>query len=1451
MIPRIESSDMKKAFGLCLGASTISAVEMSGDSHGSDITRVIVRPHGGNPQQVLIEVIGELACDAAPILVTGRKFRHNTRLPSETELEATERALHFISGGRRRFDAVLSAGGETFIVYALDQKQKIVHVSSGNKCASGTGEFFLQQIKRMNLGIREAVELAGQGMPYTLSGRCSVFCKSDCTHALNKGETIPNVTAGLCRMIAGKMEELLAPIPHGSVLVVGGTAENFVVIGYLRSRLLMSNPQASLTVPQEAPYFEALGAALLAFDRGVPPPAELFRLGRSSFTFLPPMREAARLVTFREMTYGSLKPGDDCVIGLDVGSTTTKAVLLRPIDSALLASEYLRTNGNPVEASRACLRTILKKVGLSELEVSGIGVTGSGRRIAGLYCLSDGIINEIIAHAAAAAYWDPEVDTIFEIGGQDAKYTHLQNGVASDYAMNEACSAGTGSFLEESAYESLGVRTEDIAQLALLAEKPPNFSDQCAAFISSEIKNATHEGIDRNDILAGLVYSICFNYVNRVKGNRPVGAKLFMQGGVCCNKAVPLAMASILGRPVVVPPEPGLMGAFGVALALAMKMRSGLLAPKKFRLAEIVDREMLHESPFVCSGGREKCDLKCPINRVRIAGKLYPFGGACARYSDALGKEDRAESGLDLVRGHNELVFEKYAPPHPAAADAKTIGISTSFLSTRFFPLYNAFFTRLGCRVVRPSRIREEAFYRQVTSMCFPAQLAMGLFDDLLDAKPDYVFMPHIQEVHVPGGIDRKRFCETCLLVQGEPFWMSQAFKDRIDSNRFLSPTLDLSGGLAKAEPSFVETARGLGLGAIEAQRAYRAAVSVQERCEAEIKDRGRRALKDLAAHPDRFALVLFGREYNAYSPLANKGIPKKFESRGQTIIPYDVLPYEDVEIDEDHREYMHWEAGQRILRAAEIVRRTDQLFGVYVTNFLCAPDSFIISYFRRVMGSKPSLTLELDEHTADAGINTRVEAFLDIVRNYREIGPSVASAGDSFLPAEIGFEKGRPVYIDSAGERFRLQDPRVALLIPSMGKLESHAFATANERFGIKAISLPVADQEALRLGRAATTGKECLPMQVTLGSLLKYLREEKKPGDRLAVFLPKSSAYCRFGQYHVLSKQVIRERRIADVAFFSPDIHDVYTALGTRWSLLMWRAMLVGDIATDVLNALRALALDPDNACRLFHDEWNGLMDVFRGGAGRFYQRLRRMAAVLAGIPLKAPYKKAPLVELTGEIFVRRDTFSNLGMADRLARKGFVVKAAHVGELLLYNNFLLTKGHLESRFNVFGRLSFTVSKIVMSVMEGKVGRIMAASGLYKAEHTDIEDLMRHKRHIVPDCVTGEHDLVLSVMLRDGLSKYCGMVSVGPFGCMQLRFTESLAVPQTGVNSKIIALRNAGKLPVVEGFDETDRIPFLTVESDGNPYPQLLDARFENFCLQAARTAERQGKVTAHLDLT
>ena len=1429
----------KKALGICLGASTISAVEVKENGKGLEIERILIKSHEGNPKALFEEVINELDCSDTPILVTGRKFKNFVKLPSITEPEAVELALNQVSNGDK-FNAIVSAGGETFMVYRLDENHKVVDISTGNKCASGTGEFFLQQIRRMNLDVDEAIDLANKGKPYTVSGRCSVFCKSDCTHALNKGESIADVTSGLCQMIASKIIELLAKVPNKKVMIVGGTAQNTVVTDYIRKEI------SDIKIPKEAAYFEALGAAIAAFKKGEKKPEELFHSEHSHFSFLPSLKSAESLVTFNKTQYGKAVTGDRCIIGLDVGSTTTKAVIYRISDSKMLGSIYLRTNGNPVEASRNCYKSLLEKLDGTKIDIIGIGVTGSGRQIAGLYSLTDGIINEIIAHASAAIYFDPEVDTIFEIGGQDAKYTYITNSVASDYAMNEACSAGTGSFLEESAYESLGIEVKKIADLAINGDSPPNFNDQCAAFISSDIKNATHEGISRENILAGLVYSICFNYVNRVKGHRNVGKKIFMQGGVCYNKAVPLAMASVLNKPIIVPPEPGLMGAFGVSLELKKRLELGILEEKKFSLEEIIDRQVEYKEHFICNGGKEKCDLKCSISRIRIQGKLYPFGGACNRYYNIRVKKELETENLDLVNVRQQLLFGKYAPARKINPDAPVIGINKSFLTHWIFPLYYNFFSILGSKVVLPDTVQEDAFNRQSTSMCFPAQIALGLFDNLISKNPDYYFMPHVKELHVPKGNTRREFSATCIFIQGEPFYTNKSFLEYNLGDKIISPTINFSGGWENGKTEFIEVAKQLGFDTGAANAAFDKAMEMQYSFESECKEIGKKALAELHSNPDKFAIVLFGRPYNAYTIEANKGIPKKLTSRGPMVIPFDMLPYEDEPLGEDYKEYMHWELGQRILRASQILKRDDQLFGVYITNFLCAIDSLLVTYFRKIMARKPSLTLELDGHTADAGVNTRIEAYYDIIFNYLKIQNTLKEkkAGD-FKLAEVCMEKTGTYYLDSDGNKLKLTDPKVKMIFFSLHDLANHGMAAVCNKLGVRSEALPVSDSEDLQLGRGVTTCKECLPMILCVGQMLKYLKYRKNPDEKLLVFQPKAAGYCRLGQYHNYMKMLIKEREIKDVALISLANEERYAGLGPSFAFNAWQSFMVCDVMDDIRGSIWALAKNVDSAMELFNKEFDKIINVLRyGNSRKFYKQLKSTANELNKIEIKQSVKDTPHIVIMGEIYVRKDRFSNMDIAKRIAEKGFIPRVSPISEWIYYLNYKTKTGLQKPEYNsIIGWLEFYISDFTQKHVEKKIKNIFDKCKLYDKEMIDVADMIRHSDHLIPQTLDGEPGMIAGVLMRDAMTKYSGVVNIGPFGCMPVRFTEAVIGPITDVNAKKEAYERINKKLDFIQFDDKERIPFLTVEADGNPYPQLLEARFESFCLQAGRVGEKLGQ--------
>lgn len=1422
-----------KTLGICLGASTISIVEVL---ENNSERLLFFRRHEGNPKKVLLEALEVVPIETFDaIAATGRKLCNSLNLSVISEPEAAEQALEYLYTKDAGFTALVSCGAETFMAYVLDKEGKISTALTGSKCASGTGEFFLQQIRRMNIGIEQALALAKGNLPFKVSGRCSVFCKSDCTHALNHGEPIGNVVAGLCEMISAKIIEILHNVPKDKVIIVGGVSQNSIVMDFL-SRYI-----PGMFIPKQACYFEALGAALWArghscrkIVRG-----NIFKKHNSSFSFLPPLKDAEPLVSFKTLTTKHAQAGDECIIGLDVGSTTTKAVVLRLEDDAIVASVYLRTNGQPVEASRNCYRELMRQLP-PDARIIGLGVTGSGRQIAGLHALTVNTINEIIAHARAAVYFDQQVDTIFEIGGQDAKYTYLVNGVPCDYAMNEACSAGTGSFLEEACKEVLGIELDDIAEIALKNKLSPNFSDQCAAFISSDIKTAMHEGIEKENIVAGLVYSICMNYNNRVKGARPMGKKIFMQGGVCYNKAVPLAMAALINRQIIVPPYPGLMGAFGVALETKERLNLGVAKKERFDLKVLAGRCVEYGRSFVCAGSPEGCDRKCAITNIRIEGKNYPFGGSCNRYYNLRFDAHRDSVQKDMVIFRHKELFRGYDQRIEKAALQKTIGLNLSFLTYSFFPLYYNFFSALGLKVLLPAEVSHEGIKFQGAAFCYPAALAHGQFLDLIHKKPDYLFLPHVTEIYVKNAISNDpEHQSTCFILQAEPYYLKTAFKDYLHSEKIINPVLNFSQGFKSARASFARIAFKLGKGRKSAAAAYDYACAAQDEFVKRLKKTGEELLENLKSNPEKIVVVVLGRPYNAFCPDINMGIPNKFASRGIEVVPFDFLPYESCVYKGPAELYgrnLTWAFGQMILKAASFVEQHEQLFGVYITNFSCGPDSFLLTYFRDIMKDKPSLTLEIDSHTADAGLNTRIEAFLDIVQRYRHLKKLnvhfQASLVKGFHPAEVICKNKKAKVISSDNKVYSLFDPKVHLLVPSMGDLGTGILTAAFNRIGIRCTAMPVPDQEVLKYGRAYSSGKECLPLILTCGSLMKYLESHRNKDEITIYFMPTVGGNCRFSQYSVFIKNLIRKNHLRNVALFSLTSENSYMGLSIRFILNVLKAVVVADVMDDIRNTLAVLAKDKEYSLGIFSDEWQKIIRCIKSHRQiTLEKQLLYASQQLEKIPLKYPLQEAKFVSLLGEIFIRKEVFSRQAVVENLQKREIIPKTAPVIEWLYYVDYLVKKGIIASKFSLRSKTEFLIKHSLQHIFERKIKGILAKSGLYSYSPIDIKNLLRYGRDLVPLELTGEPIIVIGAALSEILHTICGVISIGPFNCLPTRVSEAVLSREMNMERKQ-KLEKEKK----EVFSSLSGLPFLSIEVDGNPLPPVTEARLEAFCLQAEK---------------
>ncbi len=520
--------------------------------------------------EILDELLSGSSREVAGVAVSGsggRLLSNALQAPYVNELVAqTASVRRFYPQAR----TVIEIGGQDSKLLVLEEQSGRLELSDfalNTQCAAGTGSFLEQQAGRLGLSTEEFSELAAQAQdPPYIAGRCAVFAKSDIVHLQQVGTPLPEILGGLCMALARNFRSDVGrgkPF-HPPILFQGGVSRNQGMVQAFRSVLNVSDKQ--LIVPQHEVLMAAIGAALGCENQ------EAFRwpIARKRLQAAVEESEGADVDTFDPLqappaTTVEVPTRDSAqqlYLGIDVGSVSTKGAVIDR-DGRLVAKAYLRTRGDPLRATREVLHSLGQQV--SADKIRGVGVTGSGRELVARYIGADIVKNEITAQARAAVAIDPTVDTILEIGGQDSKFVRLDFGVVVDFSLNKACAAGTGSFLEEQAAR-LDLSLEEMISSALRAPRPVPLGERCTVFMESDLIHHQNRGTAKRDLSAGLAYSIALNYLNRVVGDRPVGERVFFQGGVAGNEAVVAAFSTLLGKPVQVPPHFEVTGALGVAL---------------------------------------------------------------------------------------------------------------------------------------------------------------------------------------------------------------------------------------------------------------------------------------------------------------------------------------------------------------------------------------------------------------------------------------------------------------------------------------------------------------------------------------------------------------------------------------------------------------------------------------------------------------------------------------------------------------------------------------------------------------------------------------------------------------------------------------------------------------------------------------------------------------------
>ncbi len=1420
------------SLGINAGSSSLKAVLLDGDS----VAWSAVVPHDGDVKGAVQSLLSpEAVRPGVMTLVTGTEGRYLFNSANAIEPIAIETALHSMG---LEVDAVVSMGGEDLIVYTIDAGGKIVNNFSGNKCASGTGEFFRQQLGRMDMTLADVEAVPQDACVLSLSTRCSVFMKSDCTHRLNKGQAKKNdIVLSLSNVMAGKVADFLtrAKIKRGRVLLTGGITQNRHIVRFIREK----SPDVEFIVPPEAPYFEALGAAVLARENGTPlPPIEaLLRPSTIGFGTLDDLKEWENRVTYFQTESGSVEAGREYILGVDGGSTTTKACLVDAETERIVASHYGRTHGDPVAALKKCLAEIHAKVrrdvGDETISISLVATTGSSREILGVFLETQGVYNEIIAHSVGTSYFDDEVETIFEIGGQDAKYVLLKNGVPIDYAMNEACSAGTGSFLEESSQADLNIKhAHEIGAIALKADAPLKFGEHCSAFINSDIRKAIQHGATRENITAGIVTSIVSNYLNRVVGSRTIGSKIFLQGGVAKNSAIAPAFAMFLNKDVLVPPNPELIGCFGVALMAKKKHDEQLLQKTPFDLQSLIDREISYDRVITCRA----CENLCPIQVLTVNGHRYMFGGRCNKYANTRKKVDNIPV-FDYVARRQELMFRTCAPDPETVEPQRpyTVGIPRCLSVHSLYPLYAWFFHALGVRWILSDEVAQEGVARVESAYCFPGEIAHGAIQDVLDKGVDFVLLPHFRDM---PSYEESVHANFCPITQALPYYVEKAFPD-VPKQKFLPLVVSFKFGTAKALEHFQAMGQRLGFNAAEVKRAFDLAYAKQNEYAAHARNLGSEALRD-AREAERPVIAILGRPYNAFTGEANMGIPRKFSTRGYSVIPFDILPFGEEEIFPN----MYWYYGQQDMKAAAMLAREENVYVTFISNFSCAPDSFILHYLKWMMGTKPFLILELDSHSADAGIDTRVEAFLDIIEGYRSKRDDLENEryDNGYRFINNGHD---PLHVHNiyTNERVPLQNnPRVKVLLSNMGALSTDLLGSVLRSARVNAEALPVATFRTLQAARAHASGKECVPSHLVLGSALEFFASEKYRKDELyLLFVPITTGPCRTGQYYVYFQNLFRDLRFENVVVFTLSADNSYNELGPRFSRDMWLGLVAADYLKDVQTALRACAQDPPAAVEQFNRLWLEVIEEVETDIGRLLPALKRIAREVAQIPRTKELSECPRVLIVGEIYVRRDDFAVDEIVGLLSSRNIVPKISGVCEWIHYLDFV-REYELKKRLKLlplwkrpFSKPARELFRLTLETawkhhVERKAKRALTPSGLLTPVPHDMKKIMANTaEHFLNPELSSEIAVstgVAATAMQDG---YSGVINISPFACLIGRVIEGIYTPWARERS----------------------YPTISVEVDGNILPPNIVNRLDIFMVNVLRFREsmRAGDLIERVD--
>lgn len=1299
----------------------------------------------------------------------------------------------------------------------------------GNKCASGSGSFLDHMAKRLNYGaVQDFAKVALETEnPASLSGRCAVFTESDITHLYQKGTPRNRIAAGVHQAISRNYRSAIARGKEfrDRIAFIGGVSENPAVVKHLSEELEING---RLFVPEHNRTLGAIGAAMRAqTEINIGDAIDVLEdhLRRPlEYPGSEPIRlRESEILWEQAQNAGQFSPDveipkniERAALGVDIGSVSTKAALVTEIDGKIrvLASHYRRTNGDPLAAVRDTLSKIAEQIEAAGYNIDKISAatTGSGRYLTGDYIGADLIRNEITAQASGALSYADDVDTIFEIGGQDSKYIHMDGDVIIDFEMNKACAAGTGAFLEKQA-ERLGLKLEEFGDVALKNTRPPDLDWTCTVFSESAMVYYQQNNVPVEDLAAGICLASVKNYLHKNVASREIGKKVAFQGAVAFNKGMIAAYETVLGRKIVVPPYPHITGAVGAA-------RLAYLAnpeTSNFRGFDKIADGKYEIGSFEC----KSCANRCDVNTFQMEdGPKYFYNDRCEKFS-AAHKKNLGSHLPDLFAEREKMMMEAYTGQAPAGATR--IGIPRGLMFSEYYPLYKAFLTELGFEVVTSDptnkRIIEMGLDVAIGEPCFPFKVAHGHYMDLIEKGVDIIFAPGVMSTVQPNS--NLNQAQTCPYLQAAPEVISSCVGVTERGIRHIAPRLHFKRGRRHLERVFVEVGKELGKSAAQSKRALDVGLNVLREFQKRVEQRGAQVLAELA--PDQMAFVVVGRPYTLWDPAVNMDIGKKIQDLGILAIPQDFLPLEAADIS-DHWPNAYSRQIQKKLMAARLIRQDPRLRAVVVTYFACGPDSFGNPFFKDEIG-EPCYIMQIDEHTADAGVITRIEAFADTATKSNVKQFERIRSDDTPITALAG----RKLWIPYANESARV-------------------LAAAVKAYGIDAEALPRSPDVGLNLGRQAISEDVCLPALMTTEDMLYRVQQPDFDPKKEAFFQGNSEGPCRFGMYSMLQRRILDKLGLTDVDIVTLGAKSEHGGLGTMFALLAWDGVVCHDLLSKMVQRTRPYEINSGDSDALFERYLRKLIEMIPAHKQRlessklsalfgtrhlaeFEELLRRAQQDFAAIPKRR--EDRPLVGVVGEFYVRLHDGANQDILRKLEAEGAETWLAPMTEFFSYANFIgkmLSADRLRDEgWSVKEIKEFTTRWANSKLAEKDEHALFHACLPYLDGYDDIgsEEVIRKGSMYVNYNFGGEAICSMGKsedFARRGLA---GIVSVIPFNCM----------PGNTVTALSQSLRR-----------RHNNIPFLNLDYDGF-IDSSRDAKITNFMWQVKERYQGQKMARAEAE--